>query len=86
MVVTSRTRVLDVDDLPPEVLPPAAPSAASFPVGLTMAQVEERAIRETLAHTGGNRSEAARVLDIGLRTLHRKIQRYGIERVRKPKS
>ena len=83
MVVTSATRVLDVDTLPPEIGPLAEHPAVPFPVGLTMAQIEERAIRETLAATGGNRKDAARILGIGLRTLHRKITRYHIERLRR---
>jgi len=73
MVVTARTQVLDVDDLPPEILPPPEPSAGSasgFAVGMTMVQLEERAIRATLRATGGNRKEAARILGIGLRTRH----------------
>ena len=85
MVVTSATRVLDVDTLPPEIGPLAEHPAIPFPVGLTMAQIEERAIRETLAATGGNRKDAARILGIGLRTLHRKITRYHIERLRPTK-
>ena len=82
MVVTSDKRILDVDNLPPEILPLAAPPPAPFPVGLTMREIEERAIRETLAATHGNRSEAARLLGIALRTLHRKIREYGLERLR----
>ncbi len=84
MVVTSDKRILDVDNLPSETLPPADPPPVPFPVGLTMRELEERAIRETLLVTEGNRSEAARLLGIGLRTLHRKIEEYGIERRRRP--
>jgi len=82
MVVTANKRVLDVDNLPPEILPEGEPLAGSFPVGLTMKQIEERAIRETLAATDGSRKEAARMLGIGLRTLHRKIEEFGISRLR----
>jgi DNA-binding NtrC family response regulator len=82
MVVTARKRVLDVDDLPPELFPAGEEPIVPFPVGLSMKQIEERAIRQTLASTGGNRKEAAQVLGIGLRTLHRKIEEYGIARVR----
>ncbi|KAK3606795.1 hypothetical protein CHS0354_018389 [Potamilus streckersoni] len=41
--------------------------------GETMADIEMKAIRMTLAHTGGNKSEAARLLNISTRTLHRKL-------------
>jgi len=82
MVVTASKRILDVDDIPPEILPAESYKAFSFPVGITMKQLEEQAIRETLKSTNGNRKEAARVLNIGLRTLHRKIEEYNIARVR----
>jgi DNA-binding NtrC family response regulator len=36
------------------------------------------AIRAALRETGGNKTQAARVLGIGLRTLHRKVKEYGI--------
>jgi DNA-binding NtrC family response regulator len=42
----------------------------------TMAEIERQAILDTLELTGGKRSEAARVLDIGLRTLQRKLKEY----------
>jgi two-component system NtrC family response regulator/two-component system response regulator HydG len=42
----------------------------------TMDEIERQAILETLARTGGHRAEAARILDIGLRTLQRKLKEY----------
>ena len=45
-------------------------------VGMTMTQIEREAIEKTLAETGGNKTEAAKILDIGVRTLHRKLERY----------
>jgi len=42
----------------------------------TMAEIERQAILETLDLTGGKRAEAARVLEIGLRTLQRKLKEY----------
>jgi len=82
MVVTAGKRVLDVDDLPREIAPVEQPPAAWFTVGMTMNEIEERAIRDTLLATGGSRKETARILGIGLRTLHRKIEEYGFARVR----
>ncbi len=43
---------------------------------LTMAEIERRAILETLKLTGGKRAEAAAILEIGLRTLQRKLKEY----------
>ncbi|GAB7079260.1 sigma-54-dependent transcriptional regulator [Megalodesulfovibrio paquesii] len=64
----------------PAVLPaghpdPAAPSLAGRPLD----EVEKTAILETLTQTGGNKSEAARLLGISRVTLHKKLQAYGVE-------
>lgn len=45
-------------------------------VGMTMAEIERAAIQKTLAETDGNKTEAAKILDIGVRTLHRKLDAY----------
>jgi DNA-binding NtrC family response regulator len=42
----------------------------------TMAEIERRAILETLQLTSGRRAEAAGILEIGLRTLQRKLKEY----------
>jgi DNA-binding NtrC family response regulator len=43
---------------------------------LTMADIERQAIFAALERTGGRRAEAAKLLDIGLRTLQRKLKEY----------
>lgn len=45
-------------------------------VGQTMDAIEKWAIEETLKLTAGNREEAAKILDIGARTLYRKLDKY----------
>ncbi len=45
-------------------------------VGMTMAEIERVAIQKTLTETRGNKTEAAKILDIGVRTLHRKLDAY----------
>ena len=45
-------------------------------VGMTMAEIERAAIQKTLVEAGGNKTEAAKILDIGVRTLHRKLDAY----------
>ncbi|MGD2115299.1 MAG: sigma-54 dependent transcriptional regulator [Acidobacteriota bacterium] len=42
----------------------------------TMDEIERQAILETLERTDGHRAEAARLLEIGLRTLQRKLKEY----------
>jgi two-component system NtrC family response regulator len=65
----------------PETERPAGPSAPQPAVGArpepkTMADIEREAILAALTRTGGRRVEAARMLDIGLRTLQRKLKDY----------
>lgn len=43
---------------------------------MTMDEIERRAILEALERTGGNRTQAAELLGIGLRTLQRKLKEY----------
>jgi len=67
---------------PPPAEAPAAPAAPDSPVpleteGLTMEEIERRAILNALERTGGNRTRAASILGIGLRTLQRKLKEYG---------
>ena len=45
-------------------------------VGMTMTEIERAAIQKTLVEAGGNKTEAAKILDIGVRTLHRKLDAY----------
>jgi len=47
-------------------------------VGLTLDQIERIAIERTLAAVNGNREQAAKMLNIGTRTLYRKLKEYDI--------
>ncbi|WDF57123.1 sigma-54-dependent transcriptional regulator [Mucilaginibacter sp. KACC 22063] len=47
-------------------------------VALDMATMEKHHIKRVLRHTKGNKSETAKLLQIGLATLYRKIEEYGI--------
>ncbi len=44
-----------------------------IPTGTTMKDAEDMLIRATLKNTGGNRTKAAKILGIGIRTIRRKI-------------
>jgi DNA-binding NtrC family response regulator len=57
---------------------PAAPGEAAAPglVGRTVAAVERDLIIETLQHCLGNRTHAATILGISIRTLRNKLQQY----------
>jgi DNA-binding NtrC family response regulator len=65
------------DEPPVRTAPPQPALAGSATDGpKTMADIEREAILTTLERTGGRRIEAARLLDIGLRTLQRKLKEY----------
>jgi ActR/RegA family two-component response regulator len=46
---------------------------AGYPPGTPLSEVELDHISRTVAHCGGNRTEAARLLGIGRNTLARKL-------------
>jgi two-component system response regulator HydG len=58
---------------------PAAPTTAITLAGMNLAELEKKAIEETLSSVQGNREQAARILGIGERTLYRKIKEYGLK-------
>jgi DNA-binding NtrC family response regulator len=60
----------------PEAEGPAGGSDGDSPAGMTMDEIERRAILNALEQTGGNRTQAAEMLGIGLRTLQRKLKEY----------
>ncbi len=47
---------------------------------LSINQVEKEHIRKVLAYTKGNKTKTAQLLGIGLSTLYRKMEEYGIEK------
>jgi DNA-binding NtrC family response regulator len=48
----------------------------SFPYGATLEIVERALISQTLSATNGNKTSAARLLGISLKTLHNKLKEY----------
>jgi len=69
-------------------LPPSPSSAATLPssLPLDLASLERIAIREALRRVNGNRTHAARLLGIGLRTLRNKLRAWREEEVTDPAS
>lgn len=84
MVVVDADNVLDVDDLPPELMEQADGTQEPLEgpmnlVGRPLHEIERWAIEQTLQLTGGNREETARILGIGARTLYRRLEQYGLK-------
>ena len=76
-VVLSRGEVLDVPDLPETVRkgPRGVAGHVVIPIGTPLEEVERRVLHETLRHTGGDKTMAARLLGIAARTIYRKLER-----------
>ena len=69
---------------PPAGLAEAAVKAAGGFVGHTVAEVERDLILETLTHCLGNRTHAATILGISIRTLRNKLRLYTDEGAKVP--
>jgi len=52
---------------------------ASVLSNFSMSNMERQHIQRVLKHTNGNKAEAARLLEIGIATLYRKIEEYKIQ-------
>jgi DNA-binding NtrC family response regulator len=61
----------------------AAPASGSpdegirFEIGTTVEEAEKGLILRTLEHTRNNKTRAAEILGISLKTLHNKLKEYG---------
>ena len=78
-VVLSEQDTIDVDVLPiGEVPGKRAPDGAKpgLPAGMTLRDLEQQYILQTLDGVGGNRTQAARLLGISLRCLQYKLKAY----------
>ena len=67
----------------PEVLPdaPAVAPGQVVPllIGATVQEIERELVLQTLARCDGNRTHAARVLGVSVRTLRNKIRQYSAD-------
>lgn len=89
MLVLDKDGRLDVDDLPDDIAPlgksletdvtGVAVRGADGLIGRPFTEVEKYYIERALELTGGKREEAAKMLEIGERTLYRKIKEYDIK-------
>ncbi|MDD7417143.1 MAG: sigma-54 dependent transcriptional regulator [Treponemataceae bacterium] len=78
-VVMAQSNVITLDDLPPGINPTGDADSIKIPFGIPLAEAEKILIEQNLAFNSGNKSKTADVLQIGRKTLHRKIEEYGIE-------
>ncbi len=80
-VILEDSGLITIGSLPYEMqlLSGGQESEVHFTGSLTLAAVERQHIKKVLGMTQGNKPEAARLLDIGLATLYRKIEEYGLK-------
>ena len=85
MVVLDTDGKLDIDDLPPELADEVLEDEDGLQlpiqgdsnlIGKPLGVIERWAIEETLRLTNDNRDEAAKILQIGARTLYRRLDQY----------
>lgn len=77
-VVMSKGPVISIDDLPPSIKKKRDYKELVLEPGLTLEEVEKKYILSTLDKNKGNKSKSAIELGIGRKTLHRKLNEYGI--------
>ena len=78
-LIVCESERLDVADLPLDIQNTHyEQSDETTPGSFELSAMERRHIARVLEYTQGNKTEAARLLKIGLTTLYRKIKEYGI--------
>ena len=78
ILVFSRGDPIAEGDLPPAVRGEDQGDSGDRAPRATLRELERQAVARTLLATGGNRRKAAAILGIGLKTLYRKIQEFGL--------
>ncbi len=81
-VVLCGTGLLGLQHLPPgfgsvRMAAVSDTDQVQMPVGTTVDEAEKRLILRTLESTGNNKTRAAEILGISLKTLHNKLKEYG---------
>ncbi|KUJ52202.1 sigma-54-dependent transcriptional regulator [Chryseobacterium sp. JAH] len=80
-VILTDSSELVTDSLPVDILSKQEQNQSlqtKMMSAFSMASAERMQIQKILKHTNGNKAEAARLLEIGIATLYRKIEEYSI--------
>lgn len=77
-VVMARGKTIEVDDLPQSIRESQgrAGSSITLELPLTLDEAEKKIILETISYCNGNKTKASEILDIGRKTLHRKLSEW----------
>lgn len=77
-LIMARGEYIQPEDLPANIQDQESMESIGVTPGRPLSEVEKEAITQTLRLTGGNRTEAAKLLGISRRTLQYKLKEYGI--------
>jgi two-component system NtrC family response regulator len=78
-VILADDSILDESLLPYEMQEPQPTKSGNLLSAFDLSSIEKLHIQRVLNHAHGNRAEAARLLNIGVATLYRKLKDYGLE-------
>jgi DNA-binding NtrC family response regulator len=77
-VILTPGEFIEPDHLPADLSGPPPPSiqSAGLTAGMTVEEAERKLIELTLAHTHDNKTRAAEILGVTVKTLHNKLKRF----------
>ena len=78
MMIFNRGEVIESADLPGEIRRRERGAGGDFSLKNAVTRMEKEYIRKALAATGGNQTQAAKLLEISLRGMLYKIKEYGL--------
>ena len=73
-VVMCRKSVITEDDLPPALQSSDDENSVRIPLDITLEEAEKQFILASIRHHKGNKTKASEALNIGRKTLHRKLE------------
>ena len=79
-MIVCETDLIASRHLPPSItseIKDDGPDSITVPLGISLEEAERDLIRRTLASVNNNKTKAAEILGISLKTLHNKLHRYG---------
>jgi transcriptional regulator with PAS, ATPase and Fis domain len=81
-MIISPDDFIDARHLPPDLssVRPVPVAPVGLTAGMSVDEAERRLIEVTLAHTQNNKTRAAEILGITVKTLHNKLKRFGFGR------
>ena len=80
-IILARGSWIEPSHLPPYIQTPSEDSSGKIvlPLNVTAAEAEKELILRTLERTGNNKAEAARQLEVDVKTIRNKLKSYGLE-------